>query len=238
MQAKVIFFSLLLGTVFFLNACKKEDNPVNQGGTTTATVLMPLKLGNQWIYRSISLDSLGVVQHVDTSTFKIVRDTLIQNERWYFIGRDSTARELLTNRTDGLWYMSLHSTGTIAQAAVLFAKYPANVNDSWLGPDSSTVKLITNNLAVTVPQGTYTCYQYSYTNKRTGAVEQSKYFPPGRGFVKDEGYSRTSSGQTYVAARRGLIGLTLTKSSPIQTKDDNRFAGFHLLFWLNSTNTD
>jgi hypothetical protein len=213
MTIKQISTSLLLVTLFLQAGCKKDDNPVNQGGTNP-TVLMPLKIGNQWIYRAVSLDSLGNVQNSDTSTFKIVRDTSIQNEKWYFIGRDSTARELLTNRSDGLWYMRLTSSGTVAQSVVLFAKHPANVNDTWLGPDSTTAKLLAKNVSVTVPQGTYSCFQYTYANKNTQDLQQTKYFPVGVGFVRDEFYSKTSSGQSYVAGRRELIGLSLNKLSP------------------------
>jgi hypothetical protein len=209
---KTLCAILLLVALFVHTGCKKDENPVSEGGTNP-TVLTPLKIGNQWTYAHVSLDSLGNVQHSDTSTLRIVRDTSIQNEKWYFIGRDSTAKELLTNRSDGLWYMRLNPSGTISQAAVLFAKYPANVNDTWLGPDSTTAKLFARDVSVSVPQGTYACFQFTYADKNTQFVSQVKYYPVGIGFVKDEFYSTTNSGRPYVVSRRELIGLSLSKLS-------------------------
>ncbi len=92
----VIAAALLLYT-----GCSKDNNPVGQSGTGTS-VIMPLKIGNQWTYRVSFLDTLGNVRAADTMMFKIVRDTIIQNETWYFIGSDSNSKELLTNRADGL----------------------------------------------------------------------------------------------------------------------------------------
>jgi hypothetical protein len=210
MRSKILLVFQFIVVLLLIDGCKKDDNPVDQGGTPQATVLMPLKIGNQWTYRVISYDTSGTVQHVDTSTFKIVRDTTIQSEKWYFIGQDSTAYELLTNRSDGVWYMRVRIAPL---AAVLFAKYPANVNDTWLGPDSSIAMLWAKDINVSVPQGTYACFQYMYADKGTQFMSQAKYFPVGVGFVRDEFYSKTNSGRGYVRSCRELMGLSLGKLS-------------------------
>ncbi len=210
MKIKTLLIYLSIIVLLMIDGCKKNDNPVDNGGAVQATELMPLKIGNQWTYRNISYDTSGNVQHIDTSMFKIVRDTTIQSEKWYFIGRDSTAIELLTNRSDGLWYMRV---SIAPQAAILFAKYPANVNDTWLCADSSTAKLSAKDVNVSVPKGTYACFQYTYADKNTQFVSMVRYFPVGVGFVRDEFYSKTNSGQSYINTRRELLGLSLNKFS-------------------------
>lgn len=201
---------VLLVTALFLSAggCNKDDNPAK---STTGGVLMPLKIGNTWKYQNLSLDSNGVVMHTDTSMFSIVRDTTIGTEKWYFIGTASFAFELLTNRSDGLWYMFLGETPT------LFAKYPATIGDGWTGLSGQRVQLAATNVGVTVPAGTYSCNVYTYTDTTTWRLNTVRYFPLNVGFVRDEWRTRTPSGYPYVGMRRDLMSVTLNKTATTAT---------------------
>jgi hypothetical protein len=173
---------------------------------------MELKVGNQWTYLSTFFDSLGNAQFTDTIGYKIIRDTLINSEKWFFVGNDANPSELLTNRSDGLWYMNFNPSGIPGQGAVLIAKYPASVNDTWFYLDSTTAKLAAKDISVNVPSGTYSCFQYSYTEKHSQDVSRMLYFSIGKGYVRNESLSKTNSGRTYVEDRRDLISLKLNKT--------------------------
>ncbi|MGB2868359.1 MAG: hypothetical protein WBD36_07910, partial [Bacteroidota bacterium] len=164
------------------------------------------------------LDTLGATIAVDTTIFILVRDTMIQNEKWYFIGFNASATELLTNRSDGLWYMR---TQLSQPPPALFAKYPANVNDAWVGPDSASAKVVAKDLSVSVPHGTHSCYHYTFADNPSQFVSMARYFLPGSGLIKDDFFSTTASGRTYVTYRRELVSLSLSKSD-IQTTSEKR----------------
>ncbi|MGA9116315.1 MAG: hypothetical protein WB626_06035 [Bacteroidota bacterium] len=194
--------------LIWIAGCTKEGNPVDGGPFNNPTVIMPLVIGNEWTYASRSLDTAGQVTGTDTATFKIVRDTTMGVERWYFIGRDSGAWELLTNRSDGLWYTARVSGGI--RTPVLLAKYPAFVNDTFYGLDSVFVTVVSTSTPVTVPAGSFTCYEYR-EDPPPGGTQVSRFFPPGKGFVRDDFRGRTPGGQSYLRSQRNLVYLVLRK---------------------------
>jgi hypothetical protein len=198
---------IVLAAVFYCCSCNTSDNPV--APPVQSSVMMELKQGNQWTYRTTAFDSSGNVRSTGTTESRIVRDTMINNESWFFVRSDSTTFELFTNKSDGLWYMSLNSSGKISQAPVLIAKYPADVNDSWPSLSGYTMKLAAKDMSVSVPSGTYSCYQYSIFDSASQSVLLNLYFSIGKGYVRSDELSRTPSGRTYVVYRKDLMNLTL-----------------------------
>jgi hypothetical protein len=199
-------FACPVAALFILaSGCKNESNPVSHHTTTQQQKqLLPLRVGNQWSYILTTYDTSGNVQSADTNIVQIVRDTMIQNERWYLVGNSSSAPEIITNRANGLWYLRV---GMRWWQAVLYAKYPASVNDSWSGPDSAVVTVTSTNTAVTVPRGTYVCLRYSYFDPHIQAVNQIKNICPGYGIIEDEFYTQTLSGRSYVLTKRELFSI-------------------------------
>lgn len=196
--------------VLFNTNCKNNDS-VNS--SNDSSVIMDLKVGNQWAYEFKAFDSVGTVQFTDTLVYKIVRDTTINSIKWFFIGNDSYAIELLTNKSDGLWYMRISDDGIPGQSAVLIAKYPGSVNDSWLTTDSSTAKLIAKEVGVSIPLGNFSCYHYSITEKHAQYSSQSVYFPIGKTYIRNDRFYKIGSGQVYLESRSELIRLSLKKQS-------------------------
>ncbi len=194
--------------------CKKEDNLTNL--SNKSEVLMDLKLNNQWTYRATILNADGIVVQTDTVFFSITRDTIIQNEKWYkmsfgFIGGESfDSFEWFTNKNDGLWYLSKYP-GELNHQIALFAKYPANVNDTWFGYDSCTAKVDSKDVEIVVPSGKYNCLEYSYSDKNTLYVRVIRYFSVGKGWIRDEYYALNSKGQMFLEYKRELLGNTLNK---------------------------
>ena len=207
---KIFSLAILLINIFSAG-CNKTDNPVSDNQSTAGSVLMPLKVGNQWLVTFALYDSSGmVIGGSDTiliPLFSIVKDTLIQTERWFL----STGASLppacfdspiyLTNRTDGLWGIG---TTTGAMVPYLIAKYPASVNESFVtGKDTACrAILVSKNASVTVPRGTYSCYQYTVSDKNNSSDLKSGYFMmPDSGFIRAEQYAKTSTGQYFVNVR-------------------------------------
>ena len=180
MKISHILSCVLLASIFLTAGCTKDDNPVNQNDSSS--VLMPLNVGNQWTYQNTMVDSSGVVRFSSTIIYKIFRDTLIQNEKWYLYGTNTTPSAWMANRADGLWIMP--APGNISQSRVWY-KYPANVNDSWI-VFNAAVTLAAANISLTVPLGTFSCLQYTVSDTSSGAGLETIYFAPGKGIIKFE----------------------------------------------------
>jgi hypothetical protein len=229
--AYILLTAVLLSLAIF-NGCKKDDNPVTAG---TGGVIMPLKVGNFWFYEEISLDTAGIIIGADTVGFMVMRDTTIGGEKWYFIGVDSTAREMLANRTDGLWYARLRSGSDSGSPAFLYAKYPATVNYTWPLPDTTTKKVVSvdTSLALsTIPDTTFRCYLYGTIANGSAVPSLFSFFPPGIGFVREEVYDQTPSGRPYLRNRRDILGARFYKASFGKVNAANRGLFFHLLRFM------
>jgi hypothetical protein len=199
-ETRLLF--LLLTAVCLLAACDKDD-PVTPGAGGS---LYPLTIGNSWTYRSMRFDSLGNSKSLDTVEFSITKDTLVGNEHWFSLG--SGVGEYLANRGDGTWYMRINSSGVITQQPVMFFRYPAAVNDSWLTMDSGMATLTGKDVSVTVPAGTYKCLRYAYDIAKWD-FHQIMDVAPGVGYVKEEVFAKRFSGVQYVESRRELIKVQL-----------------------------
>lgn len=166
--------------------------------------IWPLKVGNEWTYEDRLLDSAGRTVHVDTSVFAVIKDTLIQGERWYvftYNGVRDPEGSLGTIRSDGLW--------TNGPSEGLVFKYPAAVNDTFMmGTDTSIVESIHDT--VTVPAGTFVCINYKWVGgSEPNRTHQYHYMSPGVGFIKAEEYYKTAGGYVYPKIRTVLISYTL-----------------------------
>jgi hypothetical protein len=211
-------FIALCSFWFFISGCKENDNPT--ASTTSRDVIVPLSVGNQWIY--IVTDSTAASGRFiqDTVTMQITHDTTIQNEKWYvvesqshpFIPTDATKKystAIWINRADGLW-VGPHDPG-IPFSAYLSIKYPASVNDSWQHPrgdDSYPIIIPTvtsTNARVDVPAGQFICYEIEYKDSVT-LVPGKTYYAINIGFIKSE----PGLGQTI---RQELLSYTILKMS-------------------------
>jgi hypothetical protein len=190
----------LVGLVVLWTGCSKDDNPA---GPTTTSVLWPLKIGNSWTIAGTSLDSNGVTIGKDTTRFTITRDTTIGGEKWYFID----SYEMLTNRSDGLWYRVKDT----AFVPFLFVKHPANVGDTWKSISGLRGTRISSGTLLTVPAGTFTAVVSSYADTATGRLQFTWYFAPNVGWVRSDNYGYAQSGRQYVSWRRELASVTLPK---------------------------
>ncbi len=159
---KKIYFILTIVCVVFAS-CSKDDTPTN--GPPNNDVLLPLKIGNQWIMRITFIDSTHLSPVYDTMT--VTKDTLIENERWYYLDRFGS---YWTNKSDGVWSRN-------NKDSELNWKYPATAGEKYSIGVDNTVQVFYQN--VSVPAGNYWCYEYKYLR-----LDFSWFLSPNLGFVK------------------------------------------------------
>jgi hypothetical protein len=143
-----------------------------------------LRVGNQWVKQTTNFDSAGAVVYTQQDTIRILRDTTIQNERWY-IGYG-----ILTNRTEGLYD---YQPGSSSPASLKF-KYPVSAPTSYFYR-GIMVKVLSTTDTVSVQAGTFTCHLY-----RTGIDSVSyfdDYYSPGIGLIKHESFNPLKAGGVY-----------------------------------------
>ena len=178
-----LYMVFILSLLFV--SCKSEEPTLEQEITLDTSVIMPLKVGNTWLYRTVILDTSGNVLSTVHDTVAIVRDTTIGQERWLVNNLGSH----YTNRTDGLW-------GTIQSGSqpiqfVHLAKYPASTNERYpMDPNLyywHWIRVLSVDSVATVPLGQFRSYVYE-----SGALG-SLFYVPGLGQImnlRDGGLSR------------------------------------------------
>lgn len=76
-------------------------------------------------------------------------------------------------------------------------------------PIGLKVVVSSTSSSITVPKGTFACYAYSISVQPYSQVLSISYFSPGAGYIKEDGYSTSPGGKTYVSFRLELTALTL-----------------------------
>ena len=182
-------------------SCKKNENPVLSTVQPpivpdTSSNLLPLNIGNEWIYKTTFLDSMQNIQSVQYDTFKVAADTILSNEAWYV-----TDFGYLKEKTDGLW-------SWIGYPKLLY-KYPAKIGDTIQTTDAIN-KIISTNENYTVPYGTLPCYHYQLLYINDNGYIQDYYFYPGIGFIKFETGTETQiTHKWYTGVRYELVSFEL-----------------------------
>ncbi len=95
MRLKILF---ILGLIFILSACKKEDNITSP---TAVQELIPLAIGNYWIYNGVTLDVNG------NETGTSWRDSSVVTGQKIVAGKQAyEISEYVGSSLTGLWYVS------------------------------------------------------------------------------------------------------------------------------------
>ncbi|MGA2296468.1 MAG: hypothetical protein ABSG15_02855 [FCB group bacterium] len=149
---KKTILSLIILVIIVFAGCNKTDSPVSP---TQSDVLIPLKVGNTWIYQGGSKDS------VSTDTLKVIRDTIINGVTWYFFNSDSS--DVVTNLNDGFYDMFIGSYSYMGSG--LSFKYPAKVGDTCSSSNNNSTQngirtVLSVNESITVKAGTFKCYKF------------------------------------------------------------------------------
>jgi hypothetical protein len=172
----------LLLTAILIAGC--FDSPTS----STSSVIMPLKVGNQWIGR-VTSDSSGT-SIVSYDTLTIVQEVVINNETWY----KANTGDFYINRANGL--LSTPNPNQSGDCACNVIQYPASRGDTILAPEVLVLvpgnpepvtqkvgrEVLATDSTITVPAGSFSCYHYmmklySPTNARLVFPNEHFYVP-------------------------------------------------------------
>ncbi len=201
------FIIIVVASLIFLTACPDDPN-----SPSTPVEILPLALGNYWIMESLKLDSVGSVLRTTYDTLEI-NDEMTYQGKQYFMLTNVGVR----NGSDGM-YQLIHDTENDTYQEVLTLKYPAKAGDVFMsGSDEITV--MATNISITVPAGTFKCYQYrdvyevidDENPEYSGKYIRDMFVAPGIGFVKMEGIATTLQGAFKHHSKNHLKSYKLMK---------------------------
>jgi hypothetical protein len=189
--------------MLFLGGCSDLSEPCIP--TKTSGPILPLAVGNQWIYQvTIYKDEYGGIGSISRDTISISFDTLVKGEKWYFLGPNSLVGFVgfCTNRPNGLWGMEPVSADS--QITALIYPNPTFTGDS-TSSQHPTVTLSVDS-SISVPYGCFFSNHYI-----VAPYDQSPYdwfMTQGVGLVRRESWYNGLS-HWYKLKQWELISLTL-----------------------------
>lgn len=154
-------------------------------GPSAAGQIIPLEVGNYWIYSYRKFDSAGGISYSMEWTEAVDSDTVIDGERLYSI-RDIVSmfigfKQYYVNRSDGVY---CYSPGS--EPLSLYIKYPVQQNEL-IVRRYDTLRVINAMQKTETPAGWFYCVVYqSVHTLSTGPVYETTYYCPGIGKVKVE----------------------------------------------------
>ncbi|MEI6089773.1 MAG: hypothetical protein WCR42_04935 [bacterium] len=225
---KYIFGINLLAILLFISSCddivdadnnilktKIEYQSVNQD--QEKSVIMPLKVGNIWVYKVTELNDDGSTKSMWYDTTYVIKDTIINSEKWFLTADPNysfnTEKVCLTNTDVGLYvndmkcfcyslraeYPAKHSSYLFSEEEDREVKVRSYSDDGKLIEEktvnirSSIVVDVAKHLSYQSSYGIYDCYSY---NLRFEAIvdgqiaELSKPIVTNEYFVPDLGLIR------------------------------------------------
>lgn len=207
---KAFLTTLLLAfSLSMFSSCKKsnpvETNPVD---SSRSNQIWPLQVGNNWVLRYTGLDTSGNILDSRYDTLLVTRDTLMANSTLYEVSGLFGGLMGYNDSSISYW-MGGH--GVYVTGGGYW--YPANVGlwyyDNSMG--SHCIYVQSTDTALTVPQGTHSCYEYEYVQRVDSVVLRKDFLSPGVGPVQIEMYDYidTSSHRLYCNERWQLASVTL-----------------------------
>jgi len=173
--------TLFLIVIIFISGCKKKENSESGPSGVTNSSITPLKNGNTWTYRDITLPQ----QDTMNLTHWISGDTMIGSELWFreYVASDSSNYIYTKNKSDGQHYYIQPD-----DIDYLIYKYPATVGDIYYVDNGlDTLQVLNTDTSITVPAGTFSCYEYKEFS--LSAYYALYFVSPGNGFIKSMNFS-------------------------------------------------
>lgn len=200
--------------------CTSESTAPTQTHVYISEGLIPFRVGNRWAFKRFNVvDSLGTLVPSDTSEIVVLKDALFNGTPWFQSNTPWPAGYAYTNKPQGCYLRGWLNNNLTTE--FLEYKYPATPNESYtvpilfLGADSvwlqdslRIVTVLSTDTLVTVPAGTFHCYQfrfqYNYPNWRESYDE---FVSPGFGWIVKNYYERTAAGTPRLRATLVLTNL-------------------------------
>lgn len=163
-------YSLSLTTGIADRAGNHLASDYSIGFSTRSQALIPLAIGNYWVYQIGAGPDGYYIQSVDTN--RIETSQIINGCRWY---RDSHGNRM-ANLTGGLWELL---GNTQPQLAV---EFPADSGEMLAAP--ANFKVIGTSQPVIVPAGTFNCFVIANTPAYAESPSYKSSYCPNIGLVK------------------------------------------------------
>ncbi len=209
---KIVLTLLIAFMIVSMINCHKSESPSNPSNNnidttktdTTKTIpLLPLKIGNEWIYK---------VQFTDTTwapyfdTLYVTSDTMIWSQRFFLTNTSGEQYHItpwyfhafpLINMKDGLYHydIPLH----------LIIRYPTHAGDTIYLGSYRTHYINSINVTINVLAGSFiNCLEYienAYVGLYRDHWVDYYYFKPGIGLVKYERFNDRKVGDQYKFVR-------------------------------------
>ena len=174
MKALFLFLVILVVSTEF--ACTESSNPCVP--KRTSGPLVPLVVGNQWVYHVITFDEQGNITSNSTyDTNRVISDTLIQGERWFFY---YGLFEYCVNRSDGLWVRGYLTPDSLTD--YLAYKFPGEKGDTNI---LSSNVIVSTDTVISTEYGCFHTYEYVVDD---AGIQAHNFFAPGIGLIKSEGW--------------------------------------------------
>jgi hypothetical protein len=149
----IIAFIFLL-----LTSCRDNSSDVSSINPLSSD-LMPLKIKNEWVYRTSHPYDPSLADHIDT--IRIVRDSLTTDFHWYITNVNSQ----IAYNDSGVWIViNLDPLYSNPQALIpaRLIKYPGNLNEQYSVTGLRRLGFITSTDTIIKTQaGNYKCYAYN-----------------------------------------------------------------------------
>lgn len=218
MKRNIILFIVAPMMALFLHFCTDVTStmPIQQ-----TPVIMPLAIGNYWIYKFGDVDSSGAWINSTFDTLTIIKDTIVDNERWFIRNETNPSNKFafnmyLINRTSGL-LMRNYIMGD-SKHLITFPAQKGNISIISTADTGRSVafcvKVIDLDVPVNVPKGAFLCYKYAEglgnnwdSTAFSPIIDVCNYYAVGVGKAKSEYYAidQTKHGIKRVFTKSELI---------------------------------
>jgi len=202
--------SLFILVAFICAGCTESflNEPSN-----TKNEIKPLEIGNVWNYKIsvFTRDSILIREYILTE--RIVRDTIVSNERWFLTNFEGyKPGPWSVNRDTGYWLKPrVNDTLSFYTPPYLKYKYPCIVGDVFEAGVNLDWEVINVDTTVEVESGTFRCILYrtkTFYNIQSSYAED--FVALNFGQVLGKSYNRLANGDAYLFYHKELISFELT----------------------------
>jgi hypothetical protein len=188
--------SIIIFITISLLSCSNSTKVI-----TESKDLIPLRIGNEWIYTDSIFDNgkvttkeaTGRITKLNTVKFDF-KEYKYFTQTEYDSQNKQVGRIFIGNEPDGLYNYGSKTEPEFISFRDLLLRYPVELNSSWntiyhffddvryhFYDDTCDVKCVAVKELITVPAGTFSCYKYQYTLKDDIKIEE--YWKIGTGMV-------------------------------------------------------
>ncbi len=176
MLRKTLLLSCSLTAMLLLCFC--TDSNREQPAEDAEEALLPLAIGNMWVYEHTATGDDGKVISTWRDTMRVVGTEEIKGNKWYqvkgFMVQDTI---LLASREDGLWMLNQD------QQEIHYFNSKLDVGKTYTRPPSFNVELRNAAADISVPAGKFSCIHFSERFDNAPSAS-SYYLAPGTGLVE------------------------------------------------------